>query len=318
MKTHAPAPSQFSLSEILFATVLTFIGMSVLNSVTFTDNPALGCVVALIATIAGGLVVTKISTPNSSVRWGAMPIIIPLSTILLALVVASGIRGVQFLLAIGFVFGVPIVAGIVIGMLMFPKCSFTHHQVWKRFGLILMTTVFTTAFGSCFILNTFFVRRCGCSNETAAAAACKAYAEAQEIYRRPDYDGDGVLEYAQSMYGANSLLERKKDTGDLLIIDPAFAEAAWEHPRRQPKAGYFYKVLHGGGCATGSYKDDAGNQTIGFAMLAVPAVYDGTGRTSFMINNTGTIYQKDLGPNTLSIAAGITDFALDPTWIPTE
>src|SRR5262249_23073891 len=38
-------------------------------------------------------------------------------------------------------------------------------------------------------------------NELAAVAACKAFAEAEEIYHRTDFDGDGVLEYAQSLRG---------------------------------------------------------------------------------------------------------------------
>src|SRR4051812_35976348 len=66
------------------------------------------------------------------------------------------------------------------------------------------------------------------ANETAAAAACKAYAEAQEIFRRTDYDKDGVLEYAQAMGGNNSLLERVAGSGDLALIDRSFAAAEGE------------------------------------------------------------------------------------------
>jgi hypothetical protein len=44
-------------------------------------------------------------------------------------------------------------------------------------------------------------------NETAAAAACKALAEAQEIYRRTDYDMDGVLEYSQCIHGGGRRLD---------------------------------------------------------------------------------------------------------------
>ena len=45
------------------------------------------------------------------------------------------------------------------------------------------------------------------ANETAAAASCKAFAEAEEIYHRTDYNQDGVLEYATALRGTNSLLE---------------------------------------------------------------------------------------------------------------
>jgi len=37
------------------------------------------------------------------------------------------------------------------------------------------------------------------SNESTAIAACKTYAEAQDIFRRTDWDKDGILEYAQSL-----------------------------------------------------------------------------------------------------------------------
>jgi hypothetical protein len=38
-------------------------------------------------------------------------------------------------------------------------------------------------------------------NEQAAVGACKMFAEAEDIYRRTDYDRDGVLEYAQTLCG---------------------------------------------------------------------------------------------------------------------
>src|SRR6201996_9474555 len=63
------------------------------------------------------------------------------------------------------------------------------------------------------------------ANETAAAAACKALSEAQEIYHRTDYNKDGVLEYAQTMSGVNSLMENTAGANDILLIDPAFAKA---------------------------------------------------------------------------------------------
>jgi len=319
MKTHAPAPSQFTLSEILFATVLTFLGMSVLNSVTFTDNPALGCAVALIATIVCGKIVLIVTRPRSMDRFFVALILYGVTVcVLRGLLELSRGHGVEFFAYFICFVLLPIGASFVLSLIVWQRHLFSDYEQPDRIRLIFITTVFLSPIAGVVSFSHLYHRPRTPAYETAAAAACKAYAEAQEIHHRTDYDGDGVLEYAQSMFGANSLVERKEGTEDLLLIDPAFSEAAWEHPSRRPKAGYFYKSLHAGGCAVGSYVDDAGNQTRGYAMLAVPAIYDGTGRTSYMINNTGVIYQKDLGPNTLSIAAGITDFALDPTWIPTE
>src|SRR3982751_4069066 len=61
------------------------------------------------------------------------------------------------------------------------------------------------------------------ANATSAAASCKAFAEAEEIYHRTDYDGDGVLEYASTMTGANSLCTQVPT--EIALIDRAFAGA---------------------------------------------------------------------------------------------
>src|SRR6201990_2218485 len=63
------------------------------------------------------------------------------------------------------------------------------------------------------------------SHQTAALASCRAYAEAQEVFHRTDYDKDGYLEYATALTGANSLLEVNAGTGDLALIDKSFAAA---------------------------------------------------------------------------------------------
>src|SRR5580765_3691529 len=63
------------------------------------------------------------------------------------------------------------------------------------------------------------------ANETAAVAACKAFATAENIYRRTDYNGDGALEYASKLSGAYSLLENVAGTGDLALVDRSFGHA---------------------------------------------------------------------------------------------
>jgi prepilin-type N-terminal cleavage/methylation domain-containing protein len=135
------------------------------------------------------------------------------------------------------------------------------------------------------------------ANQTAAAAACKAFAEAQEIYHRTDYDHDGILEYAQTLRGTNSLLETASGAGDLAMIDNAFAHAEGTTATAQtPKAGYVFTVLTRQGItAVGGARNYIvnGNMVLGYGMSAVPAAYDGTGRDTFVISNNGTIFQKD-------------------------
>src|SRR6201985_1593952 len=57
------------------------------------------------------------------------------------------------------------------------------------------------------------------ANETAAVAACKAFATAEDIYRRTDYNKDGVLEYSQHLSGDNSLYSTAGNLGDIALID---------------------------------------------------------------------------------------------------
>jgi len=164
------------------------------------------------------------------------------------------------------------------------------------------------------------------ANQTAAAAACKAFAEAEEIYRRTDYDTDGVLEYAQRLSGANSLLEKIAGSGDLALIDRSFGAAEGDPAAASPpspKAGYCFTVLTRQGlAATGGvriYLTTGGsraeqNMTLGYACGAAPGAYDGTGRDQYMINGNGTIFQADTGDNVAQ-----TVFNPTPgTWIPSE
>jgi len=143
------------------------------------------------------------------------------------------------------------------------------------------------------------------ANETAAVAACKAFADAEEIYRRTDYNHDGVLEYATALRGNNSLLETTAGLADLALIDKEFGFA--EGPPAGtgagvPKAGYVFKVLteQGAGATGGAHKYvvPAGGTSrlmLGFGLSAVPGSHGGTGRDAFLINNNGVIFQKDRG-----------------------
>ena len=136
------------------------------------------------------------------------------------------------------------------------------------------------------------------ANETAAIAACRAFSEAEEIFHRSDYDGDGVLEYASKLSGNASLLETVAGADDLSLVDKAFAMAEGDPGIQNLRQGYVFTVLTSqGAAASGGAKVyiNSGNMIYGFAMSAMPAAYDGTGRNNFIINNAGTTYQADLG-----------------------
>jgi Protein of unknown function (DUF2950) len=54
--------------------------------------------------------------------------------------------------------------------------------------------------------------------------------------------------------------------------------------------------------------------TGGFALIAWPANYASSGIMSFIVNQDGVVFQKDLGPQTARSAASITQFNSDPGW----
>ena len=58
--------------------------------------------------------------------------------------------------------------------------------------------------------------------------------------------------------------------------------------------------------------------TGGFAVLAYPAKYGDSGIMTFVINQNGTVYQKDLGKTTDEAAAAMTEFNPYKTWEPVE
>ncbi len=157
------------------------------------------------------------------------------------------------------------------------------------------------------------------ANESAAVANCKAFAEAEAVYRRTDWDKDGILEYTQRLKGAYSLFEKTVGAGDVQLVDKRLAQAEGQPGGSAiAKAGYFFQVLTGQGTnSPGGAKNyfTGTDMTLGFGLSAVPASWDTSGRNSFQINNTATVYQKDRGPSdNLHIAT----YDPDDTWVVTE
>lgn len=158
------------------------------------------------------------------------------------------------------------------------------------------------------------------ANETAAVAACKSFATAEDIYRRTDYNKDGTLEYSQALSGNNSLFENTSGAGDLALIDRSFANAEGQPlSSATPKSGYVFQVLTSAGAnASGgaaNYIDGSSRMTLGYALSAVSNQYDSVGRNAFVISNSGTIYEKDRGVGT---PLHETDFNPDSTWVIAE
>ena len=167
-------------------------------------------------------------------------------------------------------------------------------------------------------------RRIG-RNELDAIQTCLAYVDAQIDYADKDRTGAGVGVYAQrfisepgkknGLYWSSAQGEEESPLGAL------FADASREGYRtdqgRSPYHGYFYKILtKQGPAALGgavNYVVD-GKMIGGFALVAYPAEYRNSGVMTLIVDHFGTVFQKDLGPDTARIAEAMTAFNPDHTW----
>jgi hypothetical protein len=184
--------------------------------------------------------------------------------------------------------------------------------------------LFDTEAGKDELLN----RRIG-RNELMTLSAVRAYVDAQREYAAKDRDGDEVLEFAQKIVSASG----KKDglywdpefDGELSPLGPlaakaqseGYAKSRKEDAAPEPFHGYYYKIL------TAQAKSAPGgkysyiinqNMIAGFALVAWPASYGETGVMTFLVNQQGRVYQKDLGPDTAKVAAKVKAYDPDKTW----
>jgi hypothetical protein len=169
-------------------------------------------------------------------------------------------------------------------------------------------------------------RRIG-RNELEVLASMRAYVDAQREYASEDRDGDQVLEYAQKLVSSpgqtDGLYWPVELNGQLSPLGPLVADAQGEGYKKlgsgepQPFHGYFFKILtRQGKNAPGGKYDYVinGNMIGGFAMVAWPAEYGDSGIMTFIVNQQGRVYQKDLGPGTAKAAKKMTEYDLDPAW----
>ncbi len=160
------------------------------------------------------------------------------------------------------------------------------------------------------------VRRIG-RNELAAIQVALAYTDAQKEYRQNDWNGDGVKEYAMhglSTPGKHDGLYWASLPGE--PESPLGAEFA-EAKVGQPYHGYLYKILTAQGKnAPGGARSYVknGRMTEGYALVAWPAKYDDTGVMTFIVNQDGIVYQKNLGAGTDAAARAIKAYDPDSSW----
>ncbi|RWN98797.1 MAG: DUF2950 domain-containing protein [Mesorhizobium sp.] len=193
------------------------------------------------------------------------------------------------------------------------------NQVWP-FPFPVVQTEGKWAFDTIAGLEEVINRRIG-ENELTTVANLRAYVDAQEDYKETDWDEDGVGEYAQKLISTPGTYDGLYwEPGDGVPESPfgsLISQAELATAAEDGYFGYRYRILNGQGANVAGGQYDYvinGNMIAGFGLIAMPAEYDRTGIMTFVVNQHGTVYEKDLGPDTAALAEKITAFDPDDSW----
>jgi len=192
----------------------------------------------------------------------------------------------------------------------FPIPLVNNHGTW----------FFDTAAGKEEIL----FRRIG-KNELAAVDACRELGAAQNQYfAHPPANLPN--QFAQKLVSDegrhNGLYWHGASDEFDSPINPLIAYARQNLPTDQvgehvPFNGYMFRILtsqgpHAPGGAKNYIVD--GTMSRGFAFVAYPVEHRSSGVMTFIVDESGTIFEKDLGPNTTKLAQAMTVYDPDSSW----
>jgi hypothetical protein len=171
-------------------------------------------------------------------------------------------------------------------------------------------------------------RRVG-TNENDAIDILYSLVDGEREYASEPRNGDKTAHYAAKFLSddgkQNGLYWKTSDTETPSPIGPLLVSAAsqgYTMPQQgqpTPYHGYYYRILtKQGAAAKGGARDYMvnGNLTGGFAFVAYPAEYRNSGVMTFIVNQDGIVYEKDLGADTAKTAAAMTEYNPDNTWNP--
>jgi hypothetical protein len=186
---------------------------------------------------------------------------------------------------------------------------------------------FDTDAGKEEILN----RRIG-RNELNTISVCRAYVEAQHEYAGESHTDEGLLEYAQHLRSTSGqhdgLYWHAEPSEEISPLGPLVAQARGEGythdskiltEKQEPYQGYLFKILtrQGRNAPGGKYNYIInGHMIAGFALVAWPAEWGNSGVMTFIINQQGKVFEKNLGPKTSAIASAMTTFDPGSGWKP--
>lgn len=172
--------------------------------------------------------------------------------------------------------------------------------------------------------NEILNRRIG-RNERSTMQVMLAYVEAQREYALLSREHLGSPQYAQRLVSTpgkyDGLYWPAQQNSVPSPVGPAMAQAQAEGYKvsgaGRPYHGYYYRILRAQGpAAKGGERDYVLGQRMigGFALLAWPAIYGNSGVMTFMVNQDGAVYQRDLGAKTAQQVEQVKRFNPDPKW----
>jgi hypothetical protein len=166
-------------------------------------------------------------------------------------------------------------------------------------------------------------RRVG-GNELAAIGVCYQLVNAEDQHYARANNGEHryALKFIGDSDGSEGLFSSENGEQSASTLDTLIASAGVENGTTGshdpvPFNGYYFRILTAqGNNAEGGAKSYLVNGKMegGFAFVAYPAVYRSSGVMTFIVNQNGVVYQKDLGPDAEKIANAMTEYDPDSTW----
>ena len=164
-------------------------------------------------------------------------------------------------------------------------------------------------------------RRIG-ANELDAIEICAGYVEAQQAYASRVRDEHGLLEYAPQIRSSSGKHDGLYWQGPDSLVPEGFAEAESRGEgagKAKAYHGYYFRILKSQGPdAPGGQHNYVTKDSMigGFALVAWPAEYGVTGIHTFIVNQDGIIYERDLGTPASNLTSAVTAYNPDKDWIP--
>jgi hypothetical protein len=122
------------------------------------------------------------------------------------------------------------------------------------------------------------------------------------LYRRV---GENEVTAIETCHALIATLQEPQEHSDASNSAASLLRAARAGNKPVPFRGYSFRLLSKPGDST-------------FGIVAYPTAYGSSGVVTFMVNDAGVVYQKDLGANTGRVATKMAAYQADATWVPAE